>query len=159
MNMQSQLPQAWSRNGLTEHQRDPFKMMQHEMNRLFDTWGDYPAGHQSGGLMPRLDICETEKELAIDADLPGFDNKSVEVAVSGDVLTIRGERKNGHEGNGKNYHVTERSWGEFTRQVNLPFEADPKKIEAKFEKGVLHIAIAKPEGVTAKVARIPVRAA
>lgn len=159
MAIQSLLPYSWSRNGATEFEHDPFSVLQQEMNRLFESVGNYPAGRWSNGMSPRLDVSETDKEIDIDADLPGIEEKDVEVTLSGDKLIIRGERRNGHETKNKDYHLSERSWGEFTRQVSLPFEADPKKISAKFDKGVLHIAIPKPETMTAKTAKIPVRAA
>ena len=61
-------------------------------------------------MSPRLDVSETDQELDIDAELPGFDEKDVEVTLAGDTLTIRGERQNGQEDKGKNYHLSERRW-------------------------------------------------
>jgi HSP20 family protein len=104
-------------------------------------------------------VSETASELDIDAELPGFDEKDIEVTLSGDTLTIRGERKNEREDKNKNYYVSERRWGSFARSVDLPFDAEPKDVNANFEKGVLHIAIKKPPSVTAKTAKIPIKGA
>ena len=108
-------------------------------------------------MTPRLDVCETDKQIDIEAELPGFDEKNVDVTVAGDVVTIHGERKNGKEDKGKNYHVAERTWGSFTRSVTLPFDADPNDVSARFDKGVLHIAVKKPANATVKAAKIPVK--
>jgi HSP20 family protein len=164
MTMQPFYPQSWFGRRYAEQSDDPLLAIRHEMNRLFDTFGNYsggqwPSGQWSGGTKPALDVRETEKELDIDADLPGFDDKDVEITLSGDVLTIHGERKNGHDRKNNEYYLSERDWGEFTRQVRLPFDADPKKVSARFDKGVLHIAVVKPEGASARAARIPVRPA
>lgn len=159
MPVRSLLPYSWTRNALSEIKRDPFAALQDEMNRLFESFGSLPSAHMASDMAPRLDICETDREIDIDAELPGVDEKDVDVTLSGDVLTIRGERKNGREERNKNYYLAERSFGSFTRSVSLPFEADPKNVSAKFDKGVLHIAIPKPENMAAKSARIPVKPA
>jgi HSP20 family protein len=108
-------------------------------------------------MSPRLDVSETDQQLNIDAELPGFDEKDVEVTLAGDRLTIRGERKNDQEEKGKNYHLSERRWGSFTRSITLPFDADPNDVDARFDKGVLHIAIKKPPSAAAKTAKIPIK--
>ena len=158
--MRSLFPYSWKRNlPLETQQHDPFSVLHQEMNRLFDSFSGFPANRWSNDLSPRLDVSESEKEIDIDAELPGFDAKDVDVTLAGDVLTIRGERKNGHEEKTKNYHVNERSWGSFTRSVTLPFDADPDNVQASFDKGVLHIAIQKPGEMAAKTAKIPVKTA
>jgi HSP20 family protein len=78
--------------------------------------------------------------------------------VAGNVLTIRGEKKNGHEERDKNYYLSERSYGSFMRSLRLPFDADPNRVSARCENGILHIAIPKPANMS-KSARIPVKAA
>ncbi|HXJ01498.1 MAG TPA: Hsp20/alpha crystallin family protein [Micropepsaceae bacterium] len=159
MVMRSMIPYSWARNTPSEIKRDPFSALQTEMNRLFESFGPFPATHWSSDMTPRLDVSETDVEIDIDAELPGVEEKDVDVTLLGDVLTIRGERKNGHEEKNKNYYVAERSYGSFTRSVTLPFDVDPKNVTAKFNKGVLHIAIPKPANMTAKSAKIPVKPA
>ena len=118
---------------------------------------DFSLAGLVGRHVARLDVSETDQELDIDAELPGFDEKDVEVTLAGDTLTIRGERQNGQEDKGKNYRLSERRWGSFTRSITLPFDADPNDVDAKFEKGVLHIAIKKPPSIAAKTAKIPIK--
>jgi HSP20 family protein len=156
MAMRSLLPYPASRDLPTSRQQDPFMTLRNQMDRLFDTFGDWP-GEASSDIRPRIDVCETDKELDIDAELPGMEDKDIDVTLSGDLLTIRGEKKFEHQENKKNFHVSERSYGSFSRSIQLPFDADPKNVSAKFDKGVLHIAIPKPEHVAAKTAKIPVK--
>src|SRR5438067_856428 len=119
----SLFPSSWNRNMPTDF-RDPFSTLQQEMNRLFETFGSVPSRWSNDMMaMPRIDVCETDKAIEVEAELPGFDEKNVDVTLAGDVLTIRGERKNGEEKKEKNYHLSERSWGSFTRSVTLPFMA------------------------------------
>ena len=82
---------------------------------------------------------ETDKDISIDADLPSIDEKDFEVTVSGDrFFMFHGERRNNCETKNKDEHLSKRSWAESTRQVLLPFEADPEKASARLDKGVLH---------------------
>ena len=152
------LPNSWFRQTPAEWQRDPFQTLRQEMNRLFENFGTVPDMRWSSDMAPRIDVSETDKEIDIDAELPGMDEKDVDVTLSGDVLTIRGERKNHHEEKNKNYYVSERSYGSFTRSVTLPFDPDPKNVSAQFDKGVLHIVVPKPPEAAAKAAKIPVKA-
>jgi HSP20 family protein len=137
--------------------RDPFQALRQEINDLFSSFSNFPSRAWSGDMSPRLDVSETDQQLAIDAELPGFDEKDIEVTLAGDSITIRGEKTNGEEDKGKNYHVSERRWGSFSRTIALPFDADPNDVDAKFEKGVLHIAVKKPPSVSAKAAKIPIK--
>jgi HSP20 family protein len=146
------------KNAPTEARQDPLSTLQQEMNRGFDSFRTFPAGRWSNAMVPNLDGSVTDKPIEIEAELPGLDEKNVDVTLAGEVLTIRGERKNSQEERGKNYHVTER-WGRFTRSVTLPFDVDPKDVTASFHKGVLHISIRKPDGISARSAKIPVQTA
>ena len=155
--MQPLFPRS-SRGGTPgEPSRDPFQALRQEINDLFGSFSSFPSRAWSNDMSPRLDVSESDQQLDIDAELPGFDEKDVEVTLAGDRLTIRGERQNGQEDKGKNYHVSERRWGSFTRSISLPFDADPKDVDATFDKGVLHIAIKQPPSVAAKTAKIPIK--
>ena len=136
-------------------QQDPFWTLRNEMDRVFDSFR-WP-GYGSTDLSPRVDVSETDKELDIDAELPGLDDKDIDVTLHRGVLTIRGEKKSEREERDKNYRLSERSYGSFSRSIELPFDADPGKVSAKFEKGVLHIAIPKPPEAAAKSTKIPVK--
>ena len=155
MAMRSLIPRSWDDNAPSTLRQDPFRVLRSEMDRLFES---FPwSGHGSASVSPRLDVCETENEIDIDAELPGLEGKDIDLSVSGDLLTIRGEKKGEREEKQKNYHVSERSYGSFARSIRLPFNADPGKISAKFDKGVLHIAVPKPPELASKSAKIEVK--
>jgi HSP20 family protein len=102
-------------------------------------------GNPGGVLMPRLDVSETNKELRIKAELPGVSEKDVEVTLNDDLLVIRGDKKFERQEDRENYHFAERAYGTFQRTLRLPFEADPSKIQARLENGVLTVIIPKDE--------------
>lgn len=119
-----------------------------EMNRLFENF--FGSGFSiepvlGAGWSPALDISETESAVTVKAELPGVDAKDVDVSLSGDVLTIKGEKKEEKEEKERSYHRVERSYGSFSRTLRLPATVDADKIEASFDKGVLEITMPKKE--------------
>ncbi len=148
----------WRRNrGSVPAQRqeaNPFLDLHREMTRLFDDFfGDFEGALKTPGWglarrpvvgeLPQLDIAETENEVTVTADLPGLTEKDVEVALDEDVLTIKGQRSEEKEEKRRNYHVMERSYGEFHRVVPLPSGVDPDKAAAVFKNGVLKLTLPK----------------
>ena len=139
--------------------QDPFQSFRTEMDRLFDSFlGGVPSlsslrqGFPSGQMMtPTLDVKENEKEIVVKADLPGMDEKDINLTVHNGVLSLRGEKKSEHTDERENYHVMERSYGSFQRSIRLPETIDEDKAEARFDKGVLTITLPKrPEMVSAQ---------
>ena len=129
---------------------DPFLSLHREMNRLFDdvmrgSFGvPVRSGEQGGGMMmPHMDVSETENEVRIYAELPGVSEKDVDVSLSDDVLTIRGEKKFERKDDTENYHFVERSYGTFQRSLRLPYAVDPDQVQASFENGVLTVTLPK----------------
>jgi len=92
---------------------------------------------------PALDVEENENEFLVIADLPGLEQKDISVKMSGDTLTIKGERKEEREERKKNYHVVERSSGRFLRTLSIPVPIDTEKISADYKQGVLRITLPK----------------
>jgi HSP20 family protein len=141
---------------------DPFSAFRREMDRVFESFGrdlGWPSGNQRAGAMaPSIDVSETDKELKIEAELPGVDEKDVEVTVTDNVLTIRGEKKAEKEEKKKDYHLVERSYGSYARSITLPFAAEPGKAKASFKNGVLSITLPKPAEVAAKAKKIAISA-
>jgi HSP20 family protein len=139
---------------------DPFAAFRREMDRLFESFGrdiGWPTGdNRSAAMTPSIDVSETESEIKIDADLPGVDEKDVDVVISDNVLTIKGEKKAEREEKRKDFHLVERSYGSFSRSLTLPFAVDPNKAKATFKNGVLSISLPKPAEVKAKAKKIAI---
>jgi HSP20 family protein len=128
-----------------------FGSLHREIDRLIDDFarGNFGLLTQAqANLIPQIDVCETDKEIEITAELPGLERKDVEISVEDDTLTIRGEKKvetkEKEDDKNKNYHVSERSYGVFYRLVQLPAGVDPASIQATMSKGVLKVTIPKP---------------
>ena len=141
---------------------EPFGSLRRDMERLFEEfsreWGWSPPAALGAGMVtsPRVDVSETETELKIEAELPGVDEKDVEVVLSNGRLTIKGEKKQETEEKKKDYHLVERSYGSFARTVGLPFEADADQVKASFANGVLTVTLPKPPEVKAKEKKIQI---
>lgn len=143
----------------------PFYSLQKEMNSLFDDFfrgfDITPRGFFQRGMAiftPTVDVEENEKEFIIKAELPGVDEKEIEVTVTDDVVTIRGEKKEEKEDKGKNYYYMERSYGSFNRVIPLSTETESDKAAATFKNGVLNITIPKSQTAKAKGTKVPIKA-
>jgi len=139
----------------------PFHGIQKEMNRLFDDFFRgvdlAPLGETVfGKFTPAVDIREMEKAFAVHVELPGMDEKDVEVLLADNTLTIKGEKKEEKEAQGENYYHMERLYGSFRRVISLPPGIDHNKAEAKFKKGVLEITLPKNE-IKAKGKKIDIK--
>jgi HSP20 family protein len=167
MSLKSLMP--FARSGApsrTGYEIDPFTAMRQDMDRLFgDMMKGFSGGNGlpaafGGGAVPRIDVKETASGVEVSAELPGVDEKDIEVELQDDLLTIRGEKKiEKEEGSEeKGYHVMERSYGSFARSVALPYAAEPDKVSADFAKGVLKIVVPRPAEVAAKTKKIEVKA-
>jgi HSP20 family protein len=129
---------------------NPLAMLQQEMDRLFDGFSKSLTGLSSRTLMPSMDLAETEKEIELTAELPGMEEKDVQLNVVDNQLTIRGEKKNQREEKEKDYHLVERNYGSFVRTVDLPPGVDLDSIKAVMSKGVLKVTVPKPAPAQAK---------
>ena len=138
---------------------EPFTSLRRDMERVFEDFSrDFGWEPLAGvrGQGPQIDVSETETEVKIEAELPGVDEKDVEVVLSDGRLTIKGEKKQETEEKKKDFHMIERSFGSFARSIGLPFDADPEKVKAKFAKGVLTVTVPKPPEVKAKEKKIAI---
>jgi HSP20 family protein len=131
--------------------------LRREMDRL---WEDYfGPGRRALRPMemefaPAVDVKETADQVVVKAEVPGIDAKDINISVTGDVLTIKGEKKSEREEKEENYHLVERSYGSFSRSLVLPAAVDMDKIEAKYDKGVLTVTCPKKEEVKPKAIEI-----
>lgn len=116
-----------------------------EIDQLFDRFVERPLGAMTGHVVPTVDISETDDDVIIKADIPGMDESDLDVSIVDNTLTIRGEKKQETERSGRTHHVLERSYGSFSRAMQLPVAVDADKVRATYRKGVLEIALPKKE--------------
>ncbi len=127
---------------------DPFRelsTLQDRMNRLFQ---DLAPGREdelmtTGSFVPPVDVYEDEHAITLKLEVPGVEQKDIDVRLENNTLTIRGERKFEKEEKEENFHRIERRYGSFTRSFSLPNTVDPEKADAEFVNGVLKIRLAK----------------
>jgi HSP20 family protein len=142
---------------------DPFRefsTLQDRMNRLFrDSYG--PEGREesltSTTFAPPVDVYEDEHNVTLKIEVPGIDEKDIDVRIENNVLTVHGERKFEKEEKEENFRRVERQYGSFTRTFTLPTTVDSEKVSANYEKGILKIALpkkaeAKPKQIKVNVA-------
>jgi HSP20 family protein len=124
---------------------NPFAFLQQEIDRLFEGFGrNFPAFAATSSAVPRMDVSETDKAIEVTAELPGLESKDVQLNLVDNVLTIRGEKKSEREEKQKDYHLVERSFGSFSRSVNLPDGVKAEDVSAEIAKGVLKVTVKKP---------------
>lgn len=110
---------------------------------------------------PTMDVVENDKALQVTAELPGLEQKDVEVELTANSLILSGEKSQEKEERGESFYRRERSFGSFRREIPLPWEIDADKVkaDATFKNGVLTVRVPKPKGVKPTAKRIPVTAA
>jgi len=108
--------------------------------------------------MPQVDIKETRKDIQVTAELPGMDEKDIDVSLHEGTLIVKGEKKSEHEDKKEGYQRIERSYGSFYRAIRLPDDIDEEKIKANYRKGVLKITVPKAEKAQVKEKKIEVKA-
>ena len=104
--------------------------------------------------VPAVDMYQTDNEIVVKAAIPGAKTEDVQINVTGEVLTIKGEFKSSDETKEKAYHIREQRWGEFERTIALPTDVIADKAKAEFENGILTITLPKAEAVRPKTINI-----
>lgn len=150
----------------------PIETLKKEIDRLFDNFGhDFwrspfrafaefePLWSSKLAASFAVDVTETDKAYEITAELPGMEEKNIDVKVVNGVLTIKGEKKDEREENKKDYYVSERRYGSFERHFRLPDGVDADKIEANFKKGVLTVTLPKKAEAQKPAKKIDIKAA
>jgi HSP20 family protein len=150
----------------------PFESLRQEIDRLFDDfgmgfpfrrslWATEPLFRRevTWPTMPAVDVVEGEKAYEITAELPGMDEKNIEVKMADGRLTIKGEKQEEKEEKKKDYYLQERHFGSFERSFDIPESVDPNKIEASFKKGVLTVTLPKKAEAQKPAKKIEVKAA
>jgi HSP20 family protein len=162
-------------SGVREGRPDVWQSFRNEMDRLFDRFdfgmrlpsarqlfeaaplGGYKTGFDFN--VPAADVSEDEKTYKITAELPGMDEKNIEVSLSGRQLSLKGEKKQEREEKSKNYYLSERSFGSYQRSFQLPDGVDEDKITAMFENGVLTVTLPKTLEAQKQQKKIEIKAA
>jgi HSP20 family protein len=121
-----------------------------DINRIFDEDWLGGSGILDRSVAPSMDVEDSDDEVLVTAELPGVDIKDVDVSVSGNVLTIKGEKHDEHEERRSSYYHRERWSGSFQRSVTLPDAIDPDKVSAEMKSGVLRITLPKKDEVKPK---------
>jgi HSP20 family protein len=125
------------------------------MDHLFDDAFTRPLGFNGGTSLPAIDLYQTEDSVVVRASMPGLKSDDVDITVTGDQITLRGEIKDEHEDKGATYLVREHRFGAFERSLRLPTEVKTDKAKAEFDNGVLTVTLpiaeeVKPKAITIK---------
>jgi HSP20 family protein len=122
-----------------------------------DPWGSITGTGREAWIAPRLDVAEDENEITLRVELPGVKPEDIQIDVTGDVLTLRGEKSCQKDEKGRDFHYCETEYGTFSRTVQLPVSVDPDRVDAAYRDGILTITLTKRPDARPK--RIPVRGA
>jgi HSP20 family protein len=166
MNMRDLIPWSRTQDHLPEFFRDerssPFLTLHREMNRLLEeAFRGFASSSLAGRrtdfvnpAWPKLEVAETEKQIAVSAEIPGMEEKDVEVLLNDGSLIIRGEMKS--ETEDKERQFSERFYGRFERQIPVGTDIDESKVEASFKNGILKVILPKTERAQTKAKRIAI---
>ena len=149
---------------LVTHSNDALAHMQREINRMFL---NFYNGNTLFGVPEvwshmvdiKMSVVENDKTIEVCAELPGVEVKDINIVLRDGVLTINGEKQEEKEDQKADYRLLERSYGAFSRSVTLPADVNEEKVDAKFEKGVLKIILAKASNAHSKARKIDIKAA
>ena len=129
-----------------------------EVSRLFDGFfgkpTDMSAGNGERTWAPALDVYETKDDIVLNFELPGVREKDVTLSITGDLLTLKGERTFDRDVKDDSYHQVERVFGKFERSVQLPMAVQPEKVRATYRDGVLEVRLPKAEEVKLREIKI-----
>jgi HSP20 family protein len=143
---------------------DPFRefsTLQDRMNRLFqDSFGQgREEALTTSSFAPAVDVYEDEHKITLKIEVPGIDEKDIDIRVENNLLTVHGERKFEKEEKEENYRRVERQYGSFTRSFNLPSTVDAESISADYDRGVLKVQLAKKAEAKPKQIKVNVGSA
>lgn len=156
MDFKDIVPWRWGR------EEDPLLSFKKEMNRLFEDFSRgfeiEPFGRKTRAVFePKVNVSETDKEIKVSTELPGLDDKDIDISLSENELTIKGEKKEEKEEKKENYYHMERSYGAFSRTLPLPCKVESDKVDAQFKKGVLTITLPKAAEAIKETKKIEVK--
>jgi len=168
MALRDLIPRRHAAHPLTVRREEvsPFAALHDEMDRLFDdfyrTFEGWPLARfapVTEGYTPQVDVSEDDEHVVVTAELPGMEEKEIDISVTGDLLTLKGEKREERETKDKDYVRTERTYGAFRRTVQLPCEVEDEGATATFKRGVLTVTLPKSERARREQHHIEVKAA
>jgi len=125
---------------------DELARMHRTVDDLFNSFfGDWSLAGPERRVWPPLDVAESDNEIIVSTEVPGCKAEDIDISVHGNALTISGEKKESQERKEKGYYYVESNYGSFRRDLNLPSEVDPTKVDASCKNGVLTIKLPKAE--------------
>jgi HSP20 family protein len=166
------IPWNWGKKNLpvrkengSPSEQTPYLSLQHDMNRAFENFFRTfemdmmtPFSDLSESMFhPRVEVKESSADVRVSVELPGIDEKDLDVSISDNYLTIKGEKREEKEDNSSGYHRMERSYGSFHRSIPFPCEIDKDKAEAMFKRGVLTVLLPKTVSSQQQVKKIAIK--
>lgn len=143
-------------------EENPLLSLRDNIDRMFDSFfrgfDIEPFGTGASMFSPNIDVADTGSEIKVNVELPGMDEKDIDVSLTKDSLTIRGEKKDETQEETTSYHRMERVYGYFSRTIALPVEIDIDKVKAAYKKGILTISLPKTEKTLKEAKKIPIKA-
>jgi HSP20 family protein len=166
MSIKSLIPKVFGKHEIPVRQSgdmyDPFVSLHKNMNNMFndffENFGTSNFDRSIGGFSPSVDVRETDKEIMVQAELPGLTENDIDISLNHNRLVITGEKKLEHTENKGSYHRIERSYGSFHREISLPSDVEEAEVQATFKKGVLNISLPKCESAVTMTKKIPIKA-
>ncbi len=138
---------------------EPLKELETLQDRIQKYFDGFPGfGNDfTSAFSPKIDISEDEKNVYVEAELPGMKKEDIKITLQDNILTLKGEKNKVEEKKEKNYYRSERSYGSFQRSFTLPVEVDSEKVNAKFENGALTLTLEKLQATHSKVKEISLK--
>lgn len=154
MNLRTFLPSIRRSSEAGSGPVTPFGSLQREIDRVFEDFARGWPTLRDFDLSPRMDVTELDNQILVTAELPGLEDKDVKVELADDVLTISGEKRAEKEERNEGRYLVERSYGRFSRSIQLPDGIKPEDIKASMSKGVLTVTLPKPAPTARKTIEV-----
>lgn len=163
MNEQTTVPAPRPKRAVEVRSEGPLGWLRDEIDRLFEDFPLARAGRSAFAFpsfsveaMPAVELVEKDGGYRMTVELPGIDEKDIDIELAEGVLTISGEKRGESEVKESGYLISERSYGSFRRQVTLPADVDPDSLDAKVRGGVLRLDMKKDKAAASKTRKIPI---
>lgn len=164
------IPWSWGKKNLPVRKGNnasaeyaPYYSLQHDMNRVFENFfrafetGMIAADASEGLFQPRVEVKESPNEICVSVELPGIDDKDLDVSISDEYLSIKGEKREEKEKETSAYYRMERSYGSFHRRIPFPCGIDKDNVSANFKRGVLNVVLPKLTNAQERTKKISIK--